>query len=187
MRDQAVLQDILDGARVHADVLALRPDYRALLLAVDGIVPAPSDAGSEALLRAAERSARQALAAGPVEELPHVAAWGEAYRAFGAKPQRTRNSLESLLRRAETSHQRVPDHPGRARSAHRIGSRRGGRRPRRASEAARTRRAGCPPAAGRVVSPSARAAAAPPWTPAAAAMVSVQDAVVVPLSVLEPT
>ena len=28
--------------------------------------------------------------------LPHVAAWREAYRAFGAKPQRTRNSLEAL-------------------------------------------------------------------------------------------
>ena len=36
----------------------------------------------------------------PVEQLPHVAAWREAYRAFGAKPQRTRNSLEALLRRA---------------------------------------------------------------------------------------
>ena len=35
---------------------------------------------------------------GPPEELPHVAAWREAYRAFGAKPQRTRNSLEALLR-----------------------------------------------------------------------------------------
>ena len=29
-----------------------------------------------------------------------MAAWREAYRAFGAKPQRTRNSLEALLRRA---------------------------------------------------------------------------------------
>jgi DNA/RNA-binding domain of Phe-tRNA-synthetase-like protein len=28
--------------------------------------------------------------------------WREAYRAFGAKPQRTRNSLEALLRRVET-------------------------------------------------------------------------------------
>ena len=36
-----------------------------------------------------------------VEQLPHVAAWREAYRAFGAKPQRTRNSVEALMRRAE--------------------------------------------------------------------------------------
>jgi DNA/RNA-binding domain of Phe-tRNA-synthetase-like protein len=42
-----------------------------------------------------------------VEELPHVAAWREAYRAFGAKPQRTRNSLEALLRRAGNGLPRV--------------------------------------------------------------------------------
>jgi DNA/RNA-binding domain of Phe-tRNA-synthetase-like protein len=36
-----------------------------------------------------------------------VAAWREAYRAFGAKPQRTRNSLEALLRRAPSRLPRV--------------------------------------------------------------------------------
>jgi DNA/RNA-binding domain of Phe-tRNA-synthetase-like protein len=41
------------------------------------------------------------------EQLPHVAAWREAYRSFGAKPQRTRNSLEALLRRAKTGLPRV--------------------------------------------------------------------------------
>ena len=33
------------AAQVDAAVFALRPDYRALLLAVDGLVPGPSDAG----------------------------------------------------------------------------------------------------------------------------------------------
>jgi DNA/RNA-binding domain of Phe-tRNA-synthetase-like protein len=42
-----------------------------------------------------------------VEQLPHVAAWRDAYRAFGAKPQRTRNSLEALLRRAASGLPRV--------------------------------------------------------------------------------
>ena len=37
---------------------------------------------------------------GAIEELPHIAAWRDAYQAFGAKPQRTRNSLEALTRRA---------------------------------------------------------------------------------------
>ena len=96
----ATLQEFLDGGRVDAAVFALRPDYRALLLAVDGLVPGPSDQASEELLQAAESSAREALSARPVEDLPHVAAWREAYQAFGAKPQRTRNSLEALLRRA---------------------------------------------------------------------------------------
>lgn len=97
----------LAGAEVAADVWELRPDYRAMLLAVDGIEPGSSDAASEALLQAAEASARAALAQASVEELPHVAAWRDAYRAFGAKPQRTRNSLEALLRRAESGLPRV--------------------------------------------------------------------------------
>jgi DNA/RNA-binding domain of Phe-tRNA-synthetase-like protein len=42
-----------------------------------------------------------------VDQLPHVAAWREAYRGFGAKPQRTRNSVEALTRRAESGLPRV--------------------------------------------------------------------------------
>lgn len=101
------LQDYLDEARVEEAVFALRPDYRALLIAVDGIVPGPSDAGSEALLQAAEASAGLILADRSVTELPHVAAWREAYQAFGAKPNRTRNSLEALLRRVPSGLPRV--------------------------------------------------------------------------------
>lgn len=43
----------------------------------------------------------------PLEDTPHIAAWREAYRAFGAKPQRTRNSLEALMRRASRGLPRV--------------------------------------------------------------------------------
>ena len=98
---------ILAAATVGDNVYALRPDYRALLLAVVGIEPGPSDATSEALLVGAEDSARDLLATQPVEEVPHVAAWREAYRGFGAKPQRTRHSLEALLRRAPDGLPRV--------------------------------------------------------------------------------
>lgn len=103
----STLEEFLDGARVDDTVYDLRPDYRVLLVAVDGIVPGPSDEDSEALLQAAEVSAGEALAAQPVEELPQVASWREAYRAFGAKPQRTRNSLEALMRRASSGLPRV--------------------------------------------------------------------------------
>ncbi|WP_104061600.1 B3/4 domain-containing protein [Arthrobacter sp. 4R501] len=107
MRDPAMLQDLLDNAWVDAPVFSLRPDYRAVLLAVDGLVPGPSDEDSEALLQMAEASARKALDGRPVEDLPHVAAWREAYKSFGAKPQRTRNSLEALLRRTASGLPRV--------------------------------------------------------------------------------
>jgi DNA/RNA-binding domain of Phe-tRNA-synthetase-like protein len=100
------LESFLGGARVHDDVLALRPDYRALLLAVGGISPGASDEYSERLLVSAEASVRE-RGAQPIEELPHIAAWRDAYRAFGAKPQRTRNSLEALTRRATSGLPRV--------------------------------------------------------------------------------
>jgi len=100
----ADLDRVLAAARVDAEVFALRPDYRVLLVAVDGIEPAPGDELSRRVLLAAEESARAAVAEQrPVEELPHVASWRAAYRAFGAKPQRTRNSAEALLRRAASS------------------------------------------------------------------------------------
>jgi DNA/RNA-binding domain of Phe-tRNA-synthetase-like protein len=107
MAELRELQAFLDAGSVDAEVFALRPDYRALLLAVDGITPGAGDASSELLLQAAEARAREAIAGCPVEELPRVAAWREAYRAFGAKPQRTRNSLEALTRRAESGLPRV--------------------------------------------------------------------------------
>jgi DNA/RNA-binding domain of Phe-tRNA-synthetase-like protein len=96
-----MIEHALAGAHVDEAVFALRPDYRALLIAVDGIAPGPGDAASEALLEQAQQVAAAALAITPVDQLPHIAAWREAYRAFGAKPQRTRNSAEALLRRGE--------------------------------------------------------------------------------------
>jgi DNA/RNA-binding domain of Phe-tRNA-synthetase-like protein len=107
MPESTRLAEFLADAHVDAAVFALRPDYRAVLLAVDGLVPGESDQVTDALLATAETAAGQALTDIPVEHLPHVAAWREAYRAFGAKPQRTRNSLEALLRRAATGLPRV--------------------------------------------------------------------------------
>jgi DNA/RNA-binding domain of Phe-tRNA-synthetase-like protein len=107
MSDAGMLEDFLAGACVDAAVFALRPDYHALLLAVDGLIRVPDDQASDTLLAAAEAAAREALRDRAAEDLPHVAAWREAYRAFGAKPQRTRNSLEALLRRAPAGLPRV--------------------------------------------------------------------------------
>ncbi|MFM9049439.1 MAG: B3/4 domain-containing protein [Actinomycetota bacterium] len=107
MHSPAMLNDFVTSADIAPEVWDLRPDYRAMLLAVDGIQPGSGDASSEALLQAAEVSARAALAQTAVEDLPHVAAWREAYRDFGAKPQRTRNSLEAVLPRAEAGLPRV--------------------------------------------------------------------------------
>ena len=91
----------LSAAWVDADVFVLRPDYRALLLTADGLRGGPSDEVSDRILSDAETTARGLLDGRSPEQLPHPAAWRDAYRAFGAKPQRTRSSVEALLRRVE--------------------------------------------------------------------------------------
>jgi DNA/RNA-binding domain of Phe-tRNA-synthetase-like protein len=108
MPEQTSLTEFLRGAAIDPAVSALRPDYRVALIAADGLEPAASDDDdADRLLAAAESSAREQLQRQPVEELPHTAAWRDAYRAFGARPQRTRNSLEALLRRVDDGLPRV--------------------------------------------------------------------------------
>lgn len=100
-------QLLLENAKIAPEIFTLRPDYRALLLVVSNIPPGPSDSTSEALLQQAESSARTALSSRPVTEIPHVAAWRDTYKAFGAKPKKERSSLESLMRHAEAGLPRV--------------------------------------------------------------------------------
>ncbi len=71
----------------------LRPDFVALSLVVRNARNAPADEVSAAMLASAmDRAAPWAEA--------HLESWREAYRAFGAKPQRTPCSAEALRRRA---------------------------------------------------------------------------------------
>ncbi|RAH75655.1 B3/B4 domain-containing protein [Aspergillus aculeatinus CBS 121060] len=100
-------QALLKAARVDPAIFQLRPDYRALLMVVENIPPGPSDQTSETLLEQAEAHVKELLASKPVTELPHIAAWRNTYKAFGAKPQKTRNSLEALTRRVEAGLPRV--------------------------------------------------------------------------------
>jgi DNA/RNA-binding domain of Phe-tRNA-synthetase-like protein len=86
---------LLERLSIAADVAALRPDFAALAVAVTGAGNDEGDAQTEVWLHEAEHWA----AAGPALP-PHVAAWREAYRAFGAKPQRTAPSVDALWTRA---------------------------------------------------------------------------------------
>ena len=84
MTDSGLLQQFLDDSYVDAAVWELRPDYRAMILAVGGLFPSPGDEASEALLREAETVAADLLRVHPVDQVPHVASWQEACREFGA-------------------------------------------------------------------------------------------------------
>lgn len=87
---------VLDRLAVAPEVQTLRPDFAVLAIGVSGLVNGAGDTQSEAWLREAEAIARGAGGAVP----PHVVSWQEAYRAFGAKPQRTASSVEALWKRA---------------------------------------------------------------------------------------
>lgn len=87
----------LHAATIDPAVLQLQPDYRVLLVVAESVTGQPSAAD---LVHRAQEHARALLADSAVADLPHIAAWREAFRGFGAKPQRTRNSLEALTRRA---------------------------------------------------------------------------------------
>ncbi|WP_225769414.1 B3/4 domain-containing protein [Inquilinus sp. Marseille-Q2685] len=82
---------------VDPAIRALRPDFVALSLVARGARNGPSDAESAARLA----EACQAAADGPDWAAAHLEAWRDAYRGFGAKPQRTPCSAEALRKRAQ--------------------------------------------------------------------------------------
>jgi DNA/RNA-binding domain of Phe-tRNA-synthetase-like protein len=97
----------LVDAHIDDAVLALRPDYRALLVVATGVRGGPSDAGSDAALSRAEQSARSRLAGAAPESLPEIAAWREAFLGFGVKPRAARSSVEALVRRVDAGLPRI--------------------------------------------------------------------------------
>jgi DNA/RNA-binding domain of Phe-tRNA-synthetase-like protein len=100
MRSIAELQKIVDSATVAKTVFELRPDYLALLIAVDGITPSPSNSSSEQSLLSAEATANSRISSTVVTEIPEIKAWRETYKSFGAKPKKYQSSIEALTRRA---------------------------------------------------------------------------------------
>jgi DNA/RNA-binding domain of Phe-tRNA-synthetase-like protein len=97
----------LAAVDVAPDVFELRPDYRVLVMVAEGLEPGLPDEISEGLLARAEIRARVTLDGRAPEDVPQVADWRAAYRAFGAKPQRTRPSVEALLRRVDAGLPRI--------------------------------------------------------------------------------
>ncbi|TDE33166.1 cytoplasmic protein [Nonomuraea mesophila] len=81
---------MLDDIQVDDAVLALRPDFAVLVMTARDLRNGPTDERSRAWL--AEASAATV-------QTEKIDAWKDAYRAFGAKPQRTRPSVDALTRR----------------------------------------------------------------------------------------
>ncbi|MEW9532052.1 B3/4 domain-containing protein [Microbispora sp. NPDC049125] len=83
---------MLEDIQVEPAVIALRPDFAVLAIRAYGLRNGPSDDRSRSWLKAASAEA-------PPPDHERIEAWRAAYRAFGAKPQRTRPSVDALVRR----------------------------------------------------------------------------------------
>ncbi|MFI6324135.1 B3/4 domain-containing protein [Nonomuraea sp. NPDC050556] len=81
---------MLEEIHVDPSVFALRPDFAVLVITAHGLTNGPTDERSRAWLASAEAVAN---------DDPKLEAWRDAYRAFGAKPSRTRPSVDALSRR----------------------------------------------------------------------------------------
>ncbi|MFG2040711.1 B3/4 domain-containing protein [Dactylosporangium sp. NPDC048998] len=85
----AVADEVLDLCR------SVGHEATVFAVLADGLRNGPSDSRSAALLRDAIDAAGDLTA-----PHPHLEAWRDVYRAFGAKPQRTPCSAEALRKRA---------------------------------------------------------------------------------------
>lgn len=85
---------------VSDEVRALAPGFTHVAVEAHGLVNGPSTEAGAALLDDAARRLALRLDGRAPHEDPHMAAWREAYTAFGSKPSRTRNSAEALAKRA---------------------------------------------------------------------------------------
>lgn len=85
---------------VSDEVRALVPGFTHVAVEAHGLVNGPSTDASSALLDDGARRLAVRLAGRAPHEDPHMAAWRQAYTAFGSKPSRTRNSAEALAKRA---------------------------------------------------------------------------------------
>ncbi|MER7175924.1 B3/B4 domain-containing protein [Streptomyces mesophilus] len=85
---------------VSDDVRALAPGFHHIAIEAYDLVNTPSTEATSALLDDAVRRLAERLDGRAPHEDPHMADWRAAYTAFGAKPNRTRNSAEALAKRA---------------------------------------------------------------------------------------
>jgi DNA/RNA-binding domain of Phe-tRNA-synthetase-like protein len=87
--------------RLHVvpEIFARFPGCRVLVLYAGGLRNAASGEESRRLQRRAAADARAAFGGAKPSSHPHVAAWREAYSAFGSKPSRFLSSVEALLKR----------------------------------------------------------------------------------------
>jgi DNA/RNA-binding domain of Phe-tRNA-synthetase-like protein len=85
---------------IAPEIFAKFPGYVRGVVIAHGVSNGPSAPELVQLMREAEASVRARVNVEQMAEEPHIKAWREAYRAFGAKPSEFRSSIEAMARRA---------------------------------------------------------------------------------------
>jgi DNA/RNA-binding domain of Phe-tRNA-synthetase-like protein len=85
---------------VQASIFERFPGYIRGVVVAHDVVNGPSPETLTRLLRDAEQNVRDRLDLEHLTEDPHIKAWRDAYRSFGAKPSEYRSSIEAMARRA---------------------------------------------------------------------------------------
>jgi|WetSurMetagenome_2_1015567.scaffolds.fasta_scaffold10612_2 DNA/RNA-binding domain of Phe-tRNA-synthetase-like protein len=85
---------------IAPEIFAKFPGYVRGVVIAHEVTNGPSSPELVQLMREAEASVRARVNVEQIAEEPHIKAWREAYRAFGAKPSEFRSSIEAMARRA---------------------------------------------------------------------------------------
>jgi DNA/RNA-binding domain of Phe-tRNA-synthetase-like protein len=80
-------------------VLERFPHYKGVIIYAHNLENKPCDQSSNTLLEQAETQVRAHFSDLKLTDHPHIAAWREAYSAFGIKPNKMQNSAEALIGR----------------------------------------------------------------------------------------
>jgi DNA/RNA-binding domain of Phe-tRNA-synthetase-like protein len=81
------------------EVLERFPHVVGGVIHADGVTNRPAPAELTAAFGAEQASVRERIGVTPLSELPTLAAWRGAFRAFGVNPTKYRSAAEALLRR----------------------------------------------------------------------------------------
>jgi DNA/RNA-binding domain of Phe-tRNA-synthetase-like protein len=82
-----------------ADITTAFPDYRVAFVVAESLTIAPErPAALDALIAEREEAARTRWSGMELSQIPGIAAWRAAYKAFGIKQTRYRSSVERLVK-----------------------------------------------------------------------------------------
>lgn len=83
----------------HPSIINTFPAARAGVILAGGLANGPSPPGLQERFLEEQRQVRAEIGETPLSELPNLAAWRKAFRAFGVNPTKYRSAIEALLRR----------------------------------------------------------------------------------------